>query len=151
MLDRPAESGDSTPLRKSRRVGLWLVGTFILLLAGAVFGIAYQSWGLMAQQRKEAITRTGGDPDRAPALLVTYGCVNCHNVPGMNAPTGNVGPDLSGVGKRAYIGGVIANSPENLVGWIVDPQSIDPKSAMPKTGITPMEARDVAAYLYAQP
>ena len=35
--------------------------------------------------------------------------------------------------------------------WIVDPRKVDPKSAMPATGITPEDARDVAAYLYAQP
>ena len=151
MPDALAESLGRSPLAKSRRVALWLIGTLVLLALGAGIGIAYQSWGLMEQQRKEAIARTGGDPDKAPALLVKYGCVNCHNVPGLNAPTGNVGPDLSGIGKRAYIGGVLANNAENLLRWIVDPRAIDPRSAMPKTGITPAEARDVAAYLYSQP
>jgi cytochrome c1 len=151
MSNASGEAVQRSPLGKSRRVGLWLVGTLVLLAIIAGIAIAYQSWALMAQQRKEAITRTGGDPDRAPALLVTYGCVNCHNVPGMNAPSGNVGPSLSGVGKRAYIAGVLANTPDNLERWIVDPQTVDPKAAMPKTGITPAEARDVAAYLYAQP
>jgi cytochrome c1 len=151
MPDAPADLVRQSPLGKSPRVAAWLVGWLVVLAIGAGIGIAYQSWGLMAQQRKEAITRTGGDPDKGPALLVKYGCVNCHNVPGMNAPTGNVGPDLTGVGKRAFIGGVLANTPDNLMNWIVDPQAVDPKSAMPKTGITRDEARDVAAYLYAQP
>jgi cytochrome c len=147
----PADPIAPLPLAKSRHVGLWLIATLVVLGIGAGLGIAYQSWGLMAQQRKEAITRTGGNPDQAPVLLVKYGCVNCHNIPGMSAPTGNVGPDLSGVGKRAFIGGVLANDTQNMIGWIVNPRSIDPRSAMPVTGITAGEARDVAAYLYAQP
>jgi cytochrome c1 len=150
-MSTPAEAVAQAPFRKSRRVAVWLVGWLMLLAIGAAGGIAYQSWSLMAQQRKEAITRTGGDPDKAPALMVKYGCVNCHNVPGINAPTGNVGPDLAGIGKRAYIAGVLANDPENLMRWIVDPQGVDPLSAMPRTSITADEARDVATYLYAQP
>ena len=136
---------------KPRRVGLWLVGTLVLLALAAGIAIAYETWSAQQQQRRVAVTRTGGNPDNAPALLVRYGCADCHNIPGLSAPTGDVGPDLTGVGRRAYIAGVVANTPANLVHWIVDPQSIDPKSAMPVTGITPAEARDVAAYLYAAP
>jgi cytochrome c1 len=140
-----------SPFAKSRRVALWLVGMLVLLAIAAGIAVAYQGWSLLAQQRKEAIAQTGGNPDRAPALMARYGCVNCHNVPGLDAPTGNVGPDLTGIARRAYIAGVIANTPDNLVRWIVNPPSIDPRTAMPVTGITPTEARDVAAYLYAAP
>lgn len=141
----------ATARGKARRVGLWLVGTLVLLVVAAGIGIGYESWSALQQQRRVAMTRTGGNPDNAPAILVKYGCANCHNIPGMNAPTGNVGPDLAGVGRRAYIAGVVENTPGNLIQWIVDPQSIDPKSAMPATGISHDEARDVAAYLYAAP
>jgi cytochrome c1 len=47
-----------------------------------------------------------------------------------------------------YIGGVATNSPNNLVQWIENPKSIDPETAMPVTGISQVEARHVAAYLY---
>ncbi|MGY4382706.1 cytochrome c1 [Bradyrhizobium sp. i1.3.6] len=33
---------------------------------------------------------------------------------------------------------------------IVAPQTFSPRTAMPATGITESEARDIAAYLYAQ-
>ena len=52
--------------------------------------------------------------------------------------------------NRVYIGGVATNSPDHLIQWIVDPQQFSPRSAMPATGISEAEARDVAAYLYAQ-
>jgi cytochrome c1 len=151
MSSAPTEWVERVSLRKTRRVATWLVVTLVILAAGAVLGIGLQTWLLNAQQRLEAISKTGGNPDNGPALLVKYGCVNCHKVPGMNAPAGNVGADLSGLADRSFIAGVLANTPENLTHWIIDPQSVDQNSAMPKTGITHGQARDVAAYLYAQP
>ena len=53
-------------------------------------------------------------------------------------------------GQRVYVGGVVANSPDNLVRWIVSPQTFSPRTAMPATGITEAEGRDVAAYLYSR-
>jgi cytochrome c len=44
----------------------------------------------------------------------------------------------------------VLNSPDNLTRWMVSPQTFSPRSAMPATGISEAEARDVAAYLYAQ-
>ena len=60
-----------------------------------------------------------------------------------------MGPDLTGLVRRVYVAGVIPNTPDNLVRFIVNPRSVDPMSAMPQTGITPDQARDVAAYLYS--
>lgn len=44
--------------------------------------------------------------------------------------------------------GVLANTPENLVAWIVNPQAVDSLTAMPRLGVTPEQARHIAAYLY---
>jgi cytochrome c len=62
---------------------------------------------------------------------------------------GRVGPPLDEVARQVYVGGVVTNTPDNLIRWIVDPREIDPKTAMPATGISRAEARDVAAYLYS--
>jgi cytochrome c1 len=43
---------------------------------------------------------------------------------------------------------VTENKPENLIAWIQDPQRADSATAMPKTGVTERQARDIAAYLY---
>ena len=93
---------------------------------------------------------TGGDPDRAPGVLRRYGCSGCHTIPGIPGADGQVGASLADIRKRVYVGGATTNSAENLVRWIVLPQSFSPASAMPATGISENEARDVAAYLYAQ-
>ena len=40
------------------------------------------------------------------------------------------------------------NTPDNIVKWIVMPQSILPGGAMPNLGVTDRQARNMAAYLY---
>lgn len=90
----------------------------------------------------------GGDPQRGPELMVAYGCVACHTVPGVSGANGNVGPPLTRFGTRTYIAGVLRNSPSNLMRWIRDPQGVVPGNAMPNMGVTDAEARDIAAYLY---
>jgi cytochrome c1 len=49
-----------------------------------------------------------------------------------------------------YIGGQLANTPDNLIAWLQDPQHFAPGTAMPNLLITEPAARDMAAYLYAQ-
>ena len=55
------------------------------------------------------------------------------------------------MGKQSYIAGQFPNQPETLVRWIVDPQSMQPGTAMPAMGVSPDQARDMAAYLYRLP
>lgn len=63
-------------------------------------------------------------------------------------PGGRAAPPLSGVAERLYLGGAVANTPKNMIQWIVNLKDLDPNSAMPRTGIGEAEARNVAAYLY---
>jgi cytochrome c len=44
----------------------------------------------------------------------------------------------------------VPNTADNLINWIVRPQAFSPRTAMPATGISQSEARDVAAWLYGQ-
>src|SRR4051812_43510197 len=70
--------------------------------------------------------------------------------PGPDSADGQVGGSLAGIRHRVYVGGVVTNTPENLIQWLVSPQKFSPRSAMPATGITEAEARDVAAFLYSR-
>jgi cytochrome c2 len=79
-----------------------------------------------------------------------YGCATCHTIPGVPTATGRVGPPLQGLRERAYLGGVVSNTPENLVRWIQHPRKLSPKTAMPDTGISENDAKDIAAYLYSR-
>jgi cytochrome c len=123
-------------------------GAAMICLAVAIAATA--SWS--ARQRAERVARTvtGGDPDRAPEIMRRYGCGGCHAIPGIAGADGLVGPPLSGLIHRVYVGGVATNSPDHLIQWIIDPRGLSPRSAMPATGISEAEARDVAAYLYAR-
>jgi cytochrome c2 len=88
-----------------------------------------------------------GETPRAHELLRRYGCAGCHEIPGVAAARGQVGPSLEGLAGRIYLGGVARNTREGLVNWIVDPRALAPHTAMPTTGISREEAQDVADYL----
>jgi cytochrome c2 len=119
----------------------------VAVLAGAA---AAQAWMMASQKEDVARAMTEGDPSRAPALIRRYGCAACHTIPGIYGSDGQVGGPLSDIRKRVYVAGVVTNSPDNLIRWIVDPPQFSPQTAMPATGISEREARDVAAYLYAR-
>lgn len=89
----------------------------------------------------------GGDPDNGRLLLRQFGCGSCHRIPGVAAARGNVGPPLDGVGRRVYLGGVLPNTPENMVRWIRNPKQFDPQTAMPDLPVSEGQARDIVAYL----
>ena len=132
------------PARSSNK---WLGGGAVACCL-VVAGGAALAWSSQQQADRIARTITGGDPARASEIMRRYGCGGCHTIPGVPGADGQVGPQLSGLLHRVYVGGVATNSPDHLVEWIVDPQKLSPRSAMPATGISEAEARDVAAYLY---
>jgi cytochrome c len=89
----------------------------------------------------------GGDPAAGRAALRDYGCGACHMIPGVREANGRIAPPLIAYADRAYVGGVVSNSPANLIAWIMDPQQINPRSAMPNLGVPEAQARHMAAYL----
>jgi len=84
---------------------------------------------------------------QAQALIRQHGCGSCHVVPGMPAPQGNTGPALTDQGQKAYVAGVLPNTPEMLAAFIADPQRLNPPTAMPDLGVSAAEAALIAAYL----
>ena len=145
LRDNPAPEGkEETP--RSHLRGIALVAALLLLT-----GLGIGGWALLARSEREEVARalTGGDPSRAPALMTRYGCGGCHAIPGVPGADGRVAAPLTGMRERVYVGGVVRNTPQNMMSWIVDPRVLSPRTAMPVTGITATEARDVAAYLYA--
>ena len=118
-----------------------------LALAGLV-AVANACGGASEVDAREAAAITGGDPSRGPDLLRKYGCQSCHTIPGVVGANGLVGPPLAGIASRSYIAGVLPNAPDNMLRWIRDPKEVDAKTAMPNTGVTPSDARHIAAYLY---
>ena len=95
-----------------------------------------------------AAAMTGGSPARGKEVIRRYGCEACHSIPGVAGARGQVGPPLDGIANRTYLAGQLANTPENLIRWIRDPQGIQPGTAMPELGVTEQDGKDIAAYLY---
>jgi len=90
---------------------------------------------------------SGGDPAQGQRLMAQYQCAACHAIPEVPGPAGNAGPPLAQFGRRSYIAGGIPNTPDNLARWLDNPQALKPGSAMPDLGVSPEEARHMAAYL----
>jgi cytochrome c len=80
----------------------------------------------------QVVSVRGGDPERGAELIASFGCGSCHIIPGIEAADGVVGPPLTDVGRRRFI----------------DPQAIEPGTAMPNLGLSEEQARHVAAYLF---
>lgn len=90
----------------------------------------------------------GGDPAEGERAIVLYGCGACHTVPGVDGARGRVAPPLTAFAERAFVAGVLPNRPEELIRWIQDPPSVNPRTAMPNLGVSEQDARHIAAYLY---
>ncbi len=147
----PPQTAIVLPARSAEPLGVRTVAVvFGLALLVTLAGYGWTTMQQRAQLRATAVALTRGEPDRAPDLMARYGCGGCHTIPGIPGADGKVGPNLADLRARVYIGGVANNTADNLVGWIVAPQKYSPRSAMPVTGISEAEARDVAAYLYMQ-
>ena len=131
------------------RTALTSVIVAVPVAIGAAVGVCAwaSSW---QQQNRVAAALTNGDPSHGPDLIRRYGCGGCHTISAVPGAAGKVAAPLDELRERVFIGGgVVRNTPENLVRWIVAPRSLSSKTAMPRSGINEKEARDVAAFLYA--
>ena len=130
-----------------------MIRAFLLvLLVAAALGVGAGAIAWNAGRREAVRTAeqlTGGNVENGRKALLVYGCAACHSIPGVRLARGKVGPKLEGLRERVYIAGVLPNTAENMIWWIQHPQAVDPRTAMPDTGIDPAGARDVAAYLYS--
>ena len=116
--------------------------------AWAICAIGLLALGGCRARDAEMHARMGGDPHNGALMIVRASCGTCHVIPGIELATGQVGPPLTHFAQRTIVAGVLANTPDNLTLWIANPQSVVPGNAMPSSGLTDQQARDVAAYLY---
>jgi cytochrome c len=89
----------------------------------------------------------GGSPGPGKQLIAEYKCGSCHTIPGIRHAHGVFGPPLKFIGRRTELAGNFANTPDNLVRWVMSPKEMKPGTAMPDLGLDEQQARDVAAYL----
>jgi cytochrome c1 len=129
--------------------GLAALGIVLVLCLTAAIGAPMLLRAQAAAGRERwAAAITGGDPARAPVLMVRNGCAGCHVIAGVPGAQGRTGPELAGMGRQKFIAGLLPNTPENLAAWIRDARRYDAHTAMPSTLISKAQSRDIAAYLY---
>lgn len=98
-----------------------------------------------------ALTPGSWSPSRGQALIEYYGCGACHRIGGIPLATGRVGPPLTNFVRRfRLIAGVLPNTPQNVVRWIMDPPKFVHGVDMPDLGLGRRGAEDAVAYLYRQ-
>ena len=129
-----------TRVRRGRAAALTAVA---LAIALAVIGGCRTN-----DERFSARQVPGGHARNGRNYMEAAGCGSCHLIPGVENARGMVGPSLEHFAQRSFIAGEVPNTASNLVTWIVNPPAIEPRTAMPVLGVTPTQARDIAAYLY---
>ncbi|MFY3138294.1 c-type cytochrome [Achromobacter xylosoxidans] len=103
--------------------------------------------GLPLAPGAHATVDARADPARGRRLLAERGCLACHTLSGARGPAAAVGPPLDDLWRQAYVAGVLPNTADNLARWLRDPPAVNPRTAMPDTGLRAADARDIAAYL----
>jgi hypothetical protein len=88
-------------------------------------------------------------PARGRALTArgVHGGTTCRAIPGMRGVQGIVDPPLHGLARRSFIAGQLPNVPGVLIAFLENPPVLVPDTGMPNVGLTPEEARHIAAYL----
>ena len=125
---------------------IWAVVAFLPTMA-RMTPQQYREMKSQTPQRSEPEIPAEANAKRGRKAIEQYACVTCHAIPGVMGPNFPVGPPLAGVGSRTMLGGVLPNSPENMVRWLRAPQALAPLTAMPNLGMSERDARDIAAFL----
>ena len=123
-----------------------LISLFVLMTGLVLLALADGRSSSAGDQ--PVLVLPGADAARGEMAIRTFGCGACQVVPGISGATGRVGPKLEDLPEQMYVGGVLANTPENLGRWIQNPRHYSPRTAMPELGVSEQQARDMAAYLY---
>jgi mono/diheme cytochrome c family protein len=103
------------------------LGVLLIVLAASLVGPENDRLG--AQSREALVTE-------GRRLFTDRGCYGCHTVGAAGTP---IGPDLRAAAAR--------HSEPTLARWLQDPAAQEPTRHMPNLGLSPAEARALAAYL----
>ena len=104
----------------------------------------YHEW--LTESRAPAPTpRTASQ--RLGQRVFLSSCAYCHTVAGTPA-RGAIGPDLTHLSsRRTIVSGILPNTPGNLAGWILNPQSQKPGARMPAIRLSGSNLQALLDYL----
>jgi cytochrome c oxidase subunit 2 len=114
----------------------------------------FAAWTRLQSEGAQAASEPAG-PLAAQGRLIfeQKGCLACHAIQGVPLPAPlndqalTRGPNLTNIGERQQIAGVLQNTPENMHAWLANPPQIKPGTRMPNLGLSPQELDALAAYL----
>jgi cytochrome c2 len=135
------EDAERQEVKRAARISAGMMAVLLVFILLPVPGKAQGA-------PERAPTVKNGDPQDGQKLIHRYGCGACHMIPGIGNAMGLVGPPLDHIASRIYIAGVLRNTPDNMIRWLMHPQQVVPGNAMPEMGINRQQAGDIAAYLY---
>jgi len=106
----------------------------------------FDAW--LAAQARPAAVPGGALLERGQAAFLAQRCNACHTVRGV-AEEGRLGPDLTHVGSRLYLGaGTLPNQPGAMAHWIAHTQDFKPGARMPSSpDMDPETLAALAAWL----
>lgn len=84
---------------------------------------------------------TSGDHRRGRLAFLSVGCATCHLVPDTDLK------EQKSLGRRSLAGLADRMSAADIATFLGNPHSRYPDGRMPRLPVTPVEARDIAAYL----
>lgn len=91
-----------------------------------------------------------GDPNAGRRLFPTK-CATCHTIPGVAHGILAQAPNLNNISVKPRLAAeTIVNTPDNMKGWILSPQTVKQGTLM-VTQVTDAEAQDLTAFLYSLP
>ncbi|MBT2303380.1 c-type cytochrome [Variovorax paradoxus] len=107
----------------------------------------FDAW--LAAQARPAAASSSPEIERGREAFLAHRCNACHTVRGVSEES-RLGPDLTHVGSRLYLGaGTVANDAAGLAQWVAHTQQLKPGARMPSSGARIDEAslRSIAAWL----
>jgi cytochrome c oxidase subunit 2 len=105
----------------------------------------FEAWA--ESQRKPAPEPVDAKRMRGRELFVSGTCMMCHTIHGTTAG-GRKAPDLTHVASRLTLAaGTLANTPQHLAAWILEPQKLKPGAHMPANPLPGEDLDALVAYL----
>jgi cytochrome c oxidase subunit 2 len=105
----------------------------------------FRAW--LDDMERPAQTPATPEQRQGQAVFLSNQCASCHTIRG-TAARGEVGPDLTHLGTRTTLAALtIPNRPDDLAGWVRDPQRFKPGNRMPALGLREPDLQHVVAYL----
>ncbi|HEX4167800.1 MAG TPA: cytochrome c oxidase subunit II [Bryobacteraceae bacterium] len=105
----------------------------------------FEAW--MQSQLQPAIAPLDPVKQHGQQVFMNNACIFCHQIRGTTA-AGQNAPDLTHFGSRRGIAAnTVPNTPGNLAGWIVDPQSMKPGNHMATIAVNSTDLQPLTEYL----